>query len=91
MSLLIIRLIIFVALFWLGLKLFRAWSAYQKQVEQEKAQQHAPPPDEQMVKCNFCGLHLPQSQAHAHEALWFCCHEHQERFLRDGRQKEDSF
>ncbi len=32
----------------------------------------AQPPSESIVACMHCGLHLPQSEAVAGEAGWFC-------------------
>jgi uncharacterized protein len=33
-------------------------------------------PEQKMVKCNYCGLYLPQSEAIAEADKFFCCAEH---------------
>jgi uncharacterized protein len=36
-------------------------------------------PSERIVTCAACGLHVPQSEALARGAEWFCSREHLER------------
>lgn len=28
------------------------------------------------VRCELCGMHVPQQQARRHNAHWYCCQEH---------------
>jgi hypothetical protein len=32
-----------------------------------------------MVRCDLCGLNLPQSEALPLQQRWFCCEEHRQR------------
>lgn len=34
---------------------------------------------EQMVKCAFCDVHVPQADAVRDEDRWYCCEEHMKR------------
>lgn len=34
---------------------------------------------ERMVRCDLCGLNLPQSEALPLQQRWFCCEEHRQR------------
>jgi uncharacterized protein len=36
-------------------------------------------PSEPIVSCAACGLHLPQSEAHASGGQWYCSREHLEQ------------
>ena len=36
-------------------------------------------PSEAMVRCDVCGLNLPQSEALGHDGKWYCSREHLER------------
>jgi uncharacterized protein len=35
-----------------------------------------PPPPETMVRCEACGLNLPQSDAFTRDGRWYCSREH---------------
>lgn len=87
MGFIIFRLIIFVALVWVGIRLLKAYNRkkleYQQQHTEDKKEQ-----SEQMVQCRFCDLHLPQKDAVKHEHLWFCCHEHRQHFLDNGPEQK---
>ncbi|WP_459874038.1 PP0621 family protein [Halomonas shantousis] len=87
MNLLIIRLIIFVLLFWAGLKLYRMYREWQ--ADREGLDRDSPPTSERMVRCAYCRLHLPESESIHHEALTFCCREHRARFLEHGPAREN--
>lgn len=85
MGFLIIRLIIFILVFWAG---YRIWKMVQQvkkpanpPTRQEKTNQAGAP----MVKCDYCGLHLPTNESLTHGThLHFCCPEHRQHFLDEG-------
>lgn len=39
---------------------------------------------EPMVRCDVCGLNLPQSEALVAQQRWFCCEEHRRRGVNGG-------
>ncbi|QHD51003.1 PP0621 family protein [Vreelandella aquamarina] len=84
MNLLIIRLIIFAALFYAGLKLYGMYR--QRKLAH---QQQTPPRHEggRMVRCRWCDVHVPESEALRDAEQWFCCIAHRDRFLQE---QEDS-
>lgn len=41
----------------------------------------APPRSERMVKCQQCGVHVPEGEAFLHRHLTFCSQEHQRQYL----------
>lgn len=86
MGFMIFRLIIFIAIVWLGLRLLKAYNQ-NKQAKQSATTTTEDDTPEQMVQCRFCNLHLPQKDAIQHEHLWFCCHEHRDHFLEHGPEK----
>lgn len=90
MGFLIFRLIIFIGLLWLGIRLLRLYSRKQQQLQDQKMPSNRDSEDtsEQMVQCRFCNLHLPEKSAVRHESLWFCCHEHRDHFLAHGPEKK---
>lgn len=72
----LIRILLFLMVAWLAWRLYRNWQAKLK----------APPsttplPRESMVKCEVCGVHVPEQQALHHEGLHFCSTEHRRRHL----------
>lgn len=90
MGFIIFRLIIFLALVWAGIRLLRLYKQkkleYSERQEQVTAKKSKP---EQMVQCRFCNIHLPEKDGVRHEKLWFCCHEHRNRFLEQGPDKKE--
>lgn len=75
-------LILFLAL-WVAWKMFQN---YQHKKERLRRGNRLPA-RETMVKCEYCALHLPEKDAVAHEALWFCSPQHRARFLKDGKDQ----
>ena len=65
----LIKLVILVALVWLGLRL---WRGLQQQQNRSRQQQ------ELMVRCAHCQVHLPQSSALRANDNWYCCAEHRD-------------
>ena len=92
MSLLIVRLVVFVLLFWAGFRIWQYW-----QIQQNKNNQNQPnnkvdknqDGSETMVPCAECGVHLPKSSAIKDGEHYFCSHEHQDSFDKpDSSTKE---
>ena len=69
MSKLLTLILIVVAVWWLA-KGFR---------RKDAARDARPAAPERMVKCDHCGLYLPQSEAIAEAGKFFCCAEHRRR------------
>ncbi|MCO7233774.1 MULTISPECIES: PP0621 family protein [unclassified Cobetia] len=87
MSLLIIRLLVFAALFWAGLRLYRMYRQWKLSQDDYGNGNPAEREAQNMVRCAYCDLHLPENDAIRHEALHFCCQEHQQHFLDEGPRK----
>ncbi|WP_416885016.1 PP0621 family protein [Marinospirillum sp.] len=84
MSLLIVRLVVFMLLFWAGWQLWRVWERKQGAGQEHLGQEKKPHLDsESMVRCAQCGVHLPESSALHAEPYHFCCKEHQKAFEAD--------
>ena len=78
----LIRLLIFVLAAWLAWKMFQNYRVKQARQRQERQKALR---RELMVKCAYCQVHLPESDAVAHDELWFCNPQHKSRFLTDSR------
>ena len=87
MNLLIIRLIIFAVLFYVGLKLYGIYR--QRKLTH---QQQTPPRHEggKMVRCTWCKVHLPEQDALREKGEWFCCGDHRDKFITESRQGDDA-
>lgn len=87
MNLLLIRLIIFAVLFFAGLKLYRMYREWK--LEQEGAQDDAPEGG-QMVRCAWCQVHVPETEALRDKRAgeWFCCSAHRDRYLEEQTPHE---
>ena len=85
MSLLIIRLLVFVLVFWAGWRLWQYWQGFQNQrvEDQQGGNGH-----ESMVKCEQCGVHLPASEAIKSGKLHFCCIEHRDAYNTPPRDQD---
>ncbi|WNK20613.1 PP0621 family protein [Halomonas piscis] len=82
MNLLIIRLILFGVIFFAGLKLYgiyREWKL-EREARLERERRHE---GGQMVRCRWCDVHVPESEALRERAEWFCCPAHRDRFLAE--------
>ncbi|OOV87131.1 PP0621 family protein [Oceanospirillum linum] len=89
MGFIIFRLIIFIGIVWLGIRLLKAYNQRKLQSQSNgTASEKRAADSQQMVQCRYCNLHLPQSDAVKHENLWFCCHEHKQHFLDSGPEKK---
>lgn len=102
MSLLIIRLVIFILLFWVGFRLWQYWQTIanknqpnhtlSNQNQAKNSQNEASQEDsEAMVRCAKCKVHLPKSSALQAGEQYFCSREHQDSFEKpDSSTKPDS-
>lgn len=86
MNLLIIRLIIFAVLFYAGLKLYGMYRQHHLSQQQPPAPRHE---GGQMVRCRWCDVHVPESEALRDHEQWFCCSAHRDRFLQEQRDRDD--
>lgn len=80
MSILIVRLVVFILLFWAGWRLWRYWQRLQNTADKH------PTEGEAMVPCAQCGVHLPQSSALKSGSRHFCSREHQLTFEREDKE-----
>ncbi|MCL7929679.1 PP0621 family protein [Halomonas llamarensis] len=84
MNLLIIRFIIFAVLFFAGLKLYgmyREWKIDREALEQKPERRDGG----QMVRCQWCDVHVPEQDALREQKQWFCSSAHRDRFLQEQR------
>lgn len=72
------RILFFVLLGIAAYVVYRWWRVAQR-VEQRRAETTAKEPSEPMVRCDVCGLNLPQSEALAVQGRWYCSEDHRRR------------
>lgn len=72
------RILFFVLLGIAAYVVYRWWRASQR-IEQGRAEGAATRRSEAMVRCDVCGLNLPQSEALAVGERWYCSEEHRRR------------
>lgn len=70
----LIRLLVIVAIVWLAFVLFKRWLAGKNQPRSGPDGK----PQERMVKCAYCGVHVPESQALRRGEQTFCSPEHRD-------------
>ncbi|PMR75889.1 PP0621 family protein [Billgrantia endophytica] len=86
MNLLLIRLIIFGLLLFAGLKLYRMYRAWK--LEREELLENDPDQEGgKMVRCTWCQVHVPETEALRDKGEWFCSSAHRDRYLEE--QKPD--
>ncbi len=74
MSMNLIRLIAIAVIFWLLYRLILALLSKARQ----PARRDSPPLEGTMVRCEQCGLHVPQEQALIKGDKYYCCEEHRD-------------
>ncbi|RDB42491.1 hypothetical protein DU490_12625 [Halomonas sp. DQ26W] len=87
MNLLLIRLIIFAVLFFAGLKLYRMyreWKLNQEELLEDDTRQDGG----QMVRCRWCQVHVPETEALRDQGEWFCSSAHRDRYLQEQKPEE---
>lgn len=82
MSLLIVRLVVFVLLFWAGFRIWQYWQNHQITSNNNQLDKNADG-SETMVRCEECKVHLPQGSAIKAGEYYFCCPEHQVSFEKE--------
>lgn len=69
----LIRLLLIAAIFWLVFSLVKRWL---RQNAAPRRKSTPPSGHERMVKCVYCGLHVPESEAVREGDLTYCSIEH---------------
>ncbi|MFY0992105.1 PP0621 family protein [Halomonas sp. C05BenzN] len=86
MNLLLIRLIIFAVLFFAGLKLYRMYRDWkldrEELLEGDENQEGG-----QMVRCTWCKVHVPESEALRDRGEWFCSSAHRDKYLEEQKSE----
>jgi uncharacterized protein len=80
----LIRLIIFAVVIWMFWRLVKNFQANIG----EKGKKDKPKGEieqSSMVLCQYCSVHVPESDAANHEQLWFCSDKHKEKYLAGGQ------
>ncbi len=72
------RILFFVLLGIAAYVAYRWWRVAQR-IEQRRTAEAAKARSEAMVRCDVCGLNLPQSDALAAGERWYCSEEHRRR------------
>ena len=86
MNLLIIRLIIFAVIFYVGLKLYGLYR--ERKLEHETQHQNLSRHDGgKIVRCRWCEVHVPEDEALRVQEQWFCSSAHRDRFLQEQEDK----
>lgn len=67
------RLLFLIALFTL------AWWLWRSFTRPKQVRPPAAPREQAMVRCARCGVHVPQTEALAHDNRWYCSREHLEQ------------
>lgn len=70
----LIRILVIAAVVWLAYTLFRRWLAAKTPPSPGMGGR----PQERMVKCAYCGVHVPESQALRSGNLSYCSPEHRD-------------
>lgn len=73
------RILFFVLLGIVAYIAYRWWRVSQGGGAQGGARRAGGARSEAMVRCDVCGLNLPQSEALGAGERWFCCEEHRRR------------
>ena len=71
----LIRLIAFAVIFWL---LYRLILTLLNKAGRPAVRQQPQREDGTMVRCEQCGLHIPQSEAFEKGGNYYCCEEHRD-------------
>lgn len=77
------RLLFLVALLFAAVWLWRRYISAPKRSQKKTPKAEKPA---LMVRCEQCGVHVPQTQALPHQQRWYCCTSH----LEQGRLNGDN-
>ncbi|WP_043531609.1 PP0621 family protein [Litchfieldella xinjiangensis] len=86
MNLLIIRLIIFVVLLYAGIKLYRMYREWK--LERDAPAERQRVQGDPMVRCIYCKVHLPESEALRERGEWFCSRDHRDKYLAEQTPRD---
>ncbi|WP_425425397.1 PP0621 family protein [Thiofilum flexile] len=73
------RIIFIIVLLAVGYLLLKSWQRkklIQKNTLDKSATTQQKSPPQQMVRCTYCSLHIPEPEAVAEGGRFFCCLEH---------------
>ncbi|APX94540.1 hypothetical protein BWR19_17295 [Halomonas sp. 1513] len=87
MNLLIIRLIIFAVLFFAGLKLYRMYRDWKLDREELLDHDSGDSDANQIVRCTYCKVHLPETDALRERGEWFCSSAHRDKYLEEQKDE----
>ncbi|WP_447554079.1 PP0621 family protein [Vreelandella sp. EE22] len=87
MNLLIIRLLIFAVVFYAGLKLYGMYRQHKLSRDAQVPERHE---GGAMVRCRWCEVHVPESEALRFEQMWFCSGAHRERYIQEQQDRDPS-
>lgn len=88
MNLLLIRLIIFAVLFFAGLKLYRMYREWKLEREELLEKDDFRDEGGHMVRCTYCNVHLPESDALRERGEWFCSSAHRDKYLEERKTQD---
>jgi len=77
-----LRYILLGVVLWLLITIIRRFMWRRREDRREKQSLQAM----NMVACDYCGIHLPQSEAVSQEDHYYCCKEH----ARQSKQEEEA-
>lgn len=77
----LIRLLILAALVYLVWRFAKRLLAATNGGDDQRPARSAEPRGEIMIRCQQCGLHVPEREAFKHRGLGFCSQEHQRQYL----------
>ena len=78
----IIRLLLLIAAVWLVWRLFR--QAFLQSPADQPGRAPGTSGTTRMIRCERCGVHVPESEAFMARGHYFCSHEHQAAWLEDN-------
>lgn len=75
----LIRLLIIAAIFWIVFAAIKEWLSPSKQTPRRGAEEI-----ERVVKCAYCGLHVPESEAVRARGHYYCSTAHRDAHAPHG-------
>ena len=79
----IIRLLLLLAMLWLAWRLVRNLLPGARTDQSQDTPPSAPPTESKMIRCEQCGVHIPEQEAFSARGHFFCSLEHQNAWLED--------
>ncbi len=78
----LIRLLIIAVIFWIVFSALKDW--LNRPSQPGRPSKRAGGAIEQMVKCAYCGLHVPESEAVRADGRYYCSNAHRDARSRHG-------